>query len=204
MSTTYAHPESLVSTDWVAEHSNEPKVRIVEVDVDTTSYDKGHIRNSTGWNWQTDLNDRVRRDIIDPRSFAELNRNAGISNDDTVHEIRPRIDGLNGDPLAKQHRIECLRARIRHSGPQDHLAAVLLTENLVVRRLRFGKANYLTVNSAKGHWPVRALYQRDNLFGNSARFSLKPAIHLTLLIRKIGHRSWVLPQGKQIVTGLNR
>jgi thiosulfate/3-mercaptopyruvate sulfurtransferase len=84
MSTTYAHPESLVSTDWVAEHLNEPNVRIVEVDVDTTSYDKGHIRNATGWNWQTDLNDRVRRDIIDPRSFAELNRNAGISNDDTV------------------------------------------------------------------------------------------------------------------------
>ena len=84
MSTTYAHPESLVSTDWVAEHLNEPKVRIVEVDVDTTSYDKGHIRNAMGWNWQTDLNDRVRRDIIDPRSFAELNRNAGISNDDTV------------------------------------------------------------------------------------------------------------------------
>jgi thiosulfate/3-mercaptopyruvate sulfurtransferase len=84
MSTTYAHPESLVSTDWVAEHLNEPKVRIVEVDVDTAAYDKGHIRNATGWNWQTDLNDRVRRDIIDPRSFAELNRNAGISNDDTV------------------------------------------------------------------------------------------------------------------------
>jgi thiosulfate/3-mercaptopyruvate sulfurtransferase len=84
MATEYAKPDSLVSTAWVAEHLNDPKVRIVEVDVDTAAYDKGHVRNAIGWNWQTDLNDRVRRDIIDPRAFAELNRNAGISNDDTV------------------------------------------------------------------------------------------------------------------------
>ena len=84
MENTYSHPQSLVSTDWVAQHQNDPKVKLVEVDVDTAAYDKGHLRNATGWNWQTDLNDRVRRDIIDPRSFAELNRNAGISNDDTV------------------------------------------------------------------------------------------------------------------------
>jgi thiosulfate/3-mercaptopyruvate sulfurtransferase len=84
MSTDYAHPEMLVSTAWVAEHSNDPKVKIVEVDVDTTSYDKGHAKNAIGWNWQTDLNDRVRRDVVDPRSFAELNRAAGIREDDTV------------------------------------------------------------------------------------------------------------------------
>src|SRR5581483_11256189 len=50
----------------------------------TASYEKGHIRNAIGWNWQTDLNDRTRRDIIDPRSFAELNRRAGIRPQDTV------------------------------------------------------------------------------------------------------------------------
>jgi thiosulfate/3-mercaptopyruvate sulfurtransferase len=81
---TYAKPESLVSTGWVAEHLNDPKVKIVEVDVDTAAYEKGHIQNAIGWNWQTDLNDRVRRDVIDPRSFAELNRRAGIAADDTV------------------------------------------------------------------------------------------------------------------------
>jgi len=80
----YAHPEVLVTTDWIAEHQNDPKVKIVEVDVDTTAYDKGHIRNAIGWNWQTDLNDRVRRDIIDPRTFSELCRRSGINNDDTV------------------------------------------------------------------------------------------------------------------------
>jgi thiosulfate/3-mercaptopyruvate sulfurtransferase len=80
----YAHPEALVNTDWVAQHLNDPNVKIIEVDVDTTSYDKGHIPGAIGWNWQTDLNDRVRRDIIDPRAFAVLCRHAGIRPDDTV------------------------------------------------------------------------------------------------------------------------
>jgi thiosulfate/3-mercaptopyruvate sulfurtransferase len=84
MSENYSHPEMLVSTAWVAEHTNDPKVKIVEVDVDTAAYDKGHIRNAIGWNWQTDLNDRIRRDVIDPRTFAELNRAAGIRPEDTV------------------------------------------------------------------------------------------------------------------------
>ena len=76
---TYAQPEVLVSTGWVAEHLNDPKVKLIEVDVDTTRYDKGHIRGAIGWNWQTDLNDRVRRDVIDPRTFAELCRRGGIN-----------------------------------------------------------------------------------------------------------------------------
>jgi thiosulfate/3-mercaptopyruvate sulfurtransferase len=84
MSGQYSHPEMLVSTAWVVEHGKDPKVKIVEVDVDTAAYERGHIHNAIGWNWQTDLNDRVRRDIIDPRSFAELNRAAGIREDDTV------------------------------------------------------------------------------------------------------------------------
>ncbi|HWP40605.1 MAG TPA: rhodanese-like domain-containing protein [Tepidisphaeraceae bacterium] len=80
----YAHPEVLVSTGWVADHTDDPKVRIVEVDVDTTSYDKGHIRNAIGWNWQTDLQDRVVRDVVDPRAFAQLCGRSGIGNDHTV------------------------------------------------------------------------------------------------------------------------
>jgi thiosulfate/3-mercaptopyruvate sulfurtransferase len=84
MSDQYSNPETLVTTGWVAEHFKDPKVKIVEVDVDTAAYDKGHIRNAIGWNWQTDLNDRIRRDVVDPRTFAELNRAAGIRDDDTV------------------------------------------------------------------------------------------------------------------------
>jgi thiosulfate/3-mercaptopyruvate sulfurtransferase len=84
MNTSYAHPEMLVTTDWVKEHLNDPKIKIVEVDVDTTSYEKGHIKGAIGWNWQTDLQDRIVRDVVDPRTFAELCRRSGISNDDTV------------------------------------------------------------------------------------------------------------------------
>jgi thiosulfate/3-mercaptopyruvate sulfurtransferase len=84
MSSEYAQPEMLVTTEWVAAHLNDPNVKIVEVDVDTAAYDTGHIRNAIGWNWQTDLNDRVRRDLVDPRTFADLNRAAGIRNEDMV------------------------------------------------------------------------------------------------------------------------
>ena len=84
MAATYAYPEVLVDTNWVANHLNDPKVKVVEVDVDTTSYDKGHIAGAIGWNWQLDLQDRVQRDVVDPRTFAELCRRSGIRPDDTV------------------------------------------------------------------------------------------------------------------------
>ncbi len=80
----YTHPEALVSTEWAIEHLNDPAVKFIEVDVDTTSYGKGHVPGAIGWNWQTDLNDPVRRDILGPAAFAELNRKAGINQDDIV------------------------------------------------------------------------------------------------------------------------
>ena len=61
----YKHPEVLVSTQWAADHLNDPKVRLVEVDVDTTAYDQGHIPGAVGWNWQSQLQDNIRRDLID-------------------------------------------------------------------------------------------------------------------------------------------
>jgi thiosulfate/3-mercaptopyruvate sulfurtransferase len=80
----YAQPDMLVATNWVADHLSDPKVKLIEVDVDTTSYEKGHIKCAIGWNWQTDLNDRVRRDIVDPRTFAQLCGRYGVSPNDTV------------------------------------------------------------------------------------------------------------------------
>ena len=50
---TYAHPEMLVSTDWVTQHLTDPKVKLVEVDVDTKSYDEGHVPNAIAWAWNT-------------------------------------------------------------------------------------------------------------------------------------------------------
>jgi thiosulfate/3-mercaptopyruvate sulfurtransferase len=84
MAETYAHPEALVSTGWVAEHQNDPKVRLVEVDVDFSLYEKGHIAGAVGWNWENDLCDQVRRDIIDKTAFETLCTQAGIANDATV------------------------------------------------------------------------------------------------------------------------
>jgi thiosulfate/3-mercaptopyruvate sulfurtransferase len=80
----YKHPEVLVSTDWVAQHLKDPAVRLVEVDVDTTAYDQGHIAGAVGWNWQTQLQDNIRRDLIDKTALEELLGRSGISNDTTI------------------------------------------------------------------------------------------------------------------------
>jgi thiosulfate/3-mercaptopyruvate sulfurtransferase len=80
----YKHPETLVSTQWAADHLNDPKVRLVEVDVDTTAYDQGHIPGAVGWNWQSQLQDNIRRDLIDKATLESLLGKSGISNDTTV------------------------------------------------------------------------------------------------------------------------
>ena len=80
----YAHPEVLVSTQWVEDHLNDSKIRLVEVDVDTSAYDQGHIPGASGWNWQTQLQDLIRRDLIDKAAFERLLGQSGISNDSTV------------------------------------------------------------------------------------------------------------------------
>jgi len=80
----YSHPEVLVSTDWVAAHATDAKVRVVEVDVDTTAYEQGHVPGSIAWNWQTELQDTVRRDLIDRRAMEQMLGRAGITPDTTV------------------------------------------------------------------------------------------------------------------------
>ena len=80
----YANPEVLVTTDWVASHLNDPNLRLVEIDVDTSAYEQGHIPGAVGWNWQTQLQDTVRRDLADQRSFSQLASNAGIKPETTV------------------------------------------------------------------------------------------------------------------------
>jgi thiosulfate/3-mercaptopyruvate sulfurtransferase len=80
----YKHPEVLVSTEWVAKNLNAPNTRLVEVDVDTTGYDQGHIPGAVGWNWQTQLQDNIRRDLIDKAALEALLSKSGISNDTTI------------------------------------------------------------------------------------------------------------------------
>jgi thiosulfate/3-mercaptopyruvate sulfurtransferase len=80
----YAHPEVLVSTDWVAKHAGDPNVRIVEVDVDTKAYDEGHPPGAMAWAWNTQLCDTVVRDILPKAQFESLMTQSGIANDTTV------------------------------------------------------------------------------------------------------------------------
>lgn len=80
----YAHPEVLVSTDWVQTHAGDSNVRVAEVDVDTKAYDEGHIPGATAWAWTTQLADQVRRDILSASQFEELMASSGIGNDTTV------------------------------------------------------------------------------------------------------------------------
>jgi thiosulfate/3-mercaptopyruvate sulfurtransferase len=80
----YANPDVLVSTQWAAENQNNPNVRFVEVDVDTSAYDSGHMPAAVGWNWQTDTQDQINRDVPGKAEFEALMARSGIGNDTTV------------------------------------------------------------------------------------------------------------------------
>ena len=80
----YSIPEVLVTTDWAAAHGSDAGVRVVEVDVDTTAYDQGHVAGAAGWNWTTELCDTVIRDIAPKGKLEELLAKAGIDNNTTI------------------------------------------------------------------------------------------------------------------------
>ncbi|HYT64133.1 MAG TPA: sulfurtransferase [Gemmatimonadales bacterium] len=80
----YASPEVLVSTDWVEEHRNDPKVRIVESNEDILLYETGHIPGAVKVDWVTDLNDPLVRDYIDRARCERLLRAKGINSDTTI------------------------------------------------------------------------------------------------------------------------
>ena len=76
----YAHPEVLVSTAWVAEHQDDPRVRLLEVDYDPESaYELGHLRNAAAVDWKLDINDHVRRDILSRSQFEALMGRLGVT-----------------------------------------------------------------------------------------------------------------------------
>lgn len=75
----YANPTALVSTDWVAQHLNDSTVRLIEVDVDTTAYDQGHIQGAIGVNWSTELEDTIRRDIPTKQNWEKLLGRSGVT-----------------------------------------------------------------------------------------------------------------------------
>src|SRR5687768_4928030 len=84
MAQSYAQPDVLVETDWVASHAKDAGLRLVEVDVDTAAYDQGHIEGAVGWNWQTQLQDQVKRTLANKAQFEALCSQAGITPETTV------------------------------------------------------------------------------------------------------------------------
>jgi thiosulfate/3-mercaptopyruvate sulfurtransferase len=84
IASTYANPGALVSTDWVAEHLDDPGVRLLEVDVDTTAYERGHIPGAVGLNWTTQLNDPIRREIPSKAAWERLMGRAGVTPETTL------------------------------------------------------------------------------------------------------------------------
>jgi thiosulfate/3-mercaptopyruvate sulfurtransferase len=84
MADEYANKAALVSTAWVAEHLNDPKVRLIEVDVDTSAYDTGHIPGAVGFNWSTQLSDQIRRDIPPKAQWEKLLSEAGVWPDQKI------------------------------------------------------------------------------------------------------------------------
>jgi thiosulfate/3-mercaptopyruvate sulfurtransferase len=79
-----AASDVLVSTQWVADHLNDPKVKLVEVDVDTNAYTESHVPGAIGWNWTSQLQDQVRRDILTKADAEKLLSQSGVNHDDTL------------------------------------------------------------------------------------------------------------------------
>jgi thiosulfate/3-mercaptopyruvate sulfurtransferase len=80
----YANPDVLVETDWLEDHAGDEDVRVIEVDEDTSAYEKGHIKGAVGWNWSTDLHAKVGRDYVSQVELSTLLSEAGVRPETTV------------------------------------------------------------------------------------------------------------------------
>ncbi len=84
MAQTSTRPTVLVDTEWAEAHLNDPSVRFVEVDVDTSAYETGHLPGAVGWNWKTQLQDQLTRDIVKQADYEALLSRSGIRPETTV------------------------------------------------------------------------------------------------------------------------
>jgi thiosulfate/3-mercaptopyruvate sulfurtransferase len=82
--TTATRPDALVGVEWAAEHLDDPSVRFIEVDVDTSAYETGHLPGAVGFNWETQLNDPKKRDLVSHEDLEALLRAAGVSDNTTI------------------------------------------------------------------------------------------------------------------------
>ncbi|MGH2703005.1 MAG: sulfurtransferase [Actinomycetota bacterium] len=82
--TDYAHPEVLVATDWLEKNLDSNDIAVIEVDVDTAAYEKGHIPKALAINWETELHDLPRREFVTSEQLAKLLGEKGVSADQTI------------------------------------------------------------------------------------------------------------------------
>ena len=170
----YAHPETLVDTEWLAAHAKDANVRVFEVDVDTSAYEQGHVDGAIGLNWRTDLQQHPVRDLIDKREAEELLSRYGVTGDTTVvvygdnnnwfaawffwllkyygHKDVRLVNGgrakwtAEGRPLVTTPPPALPRSEYRASGPD---ASVRALRDLVLERVHDGKARLVDVRSPK-------------------------------------------------------
>jgi len=80
----YAHPEVLVETSWVADHLNDPSIRLIEADEDVLLYEVGHLPGAVKLDWHVDVQDPIARDFVNQQAFEQLMSHWGISNDTMI------------------------------------------------------------------------------------------------------------------------
>jgi thiosulfate/3-mercaptopyruvate sulfurtransferase len=80
----YIHPEALVDAEWVQAHLTDPTVRLIEVDVDSTAFEQGHIAGAVGFNWQKELQEQVMRAPVSKEQLEALLSRAGVTSDTTI------------------------------------------------------------------------------------------------------------------------
>src|SRR5690242_18472768 len=82
--TGYIYPQALVDVAWLQEHLADPGVRVIDVDIDTTAYEQGHIPGAVGFHWQKDLQDRVIRAPVGKTQLEVLLSRAGVNNETMI------------------------------------------------------------------------------------------------------------------------
>ena len=87
--------KALVTTDWIDEHAKNSGLRLVEVDVDPSVYEKGHIEGAVGWNWRRDLQDQLARDIAPKEALEQLLGKSGIAPDTNITRINSQLFRTN-------------------------------------------------------------------------------------------------------------
>src|SRR2546421_394610 len=98
----YANPDALVETDWLEEHIDDPDIRVIEVDEDTTAYEKGHIKGSVPWNWSTELRADLGRDFIDQEGLNRVKEGTAASFVDVRSPEEYRGEKLAPDHLPQE------------------------------------------------------------------------------------------------------